>query len=297
MSAFALPFLAFRKGFFIRPSNRKHTITDGTPFRVPFLSFIACICLMFCCCCHGSYLPDEYLRSPTTHENQDADETGAGQPQPDETNNGQSSSDPDTDEGDGDQTEIGAPCQGFAIAVESINYGAGAGFGQNRFPDIILGPPMGIGTYSGSTDVLSLGAGGEIILDVGKCIIIDGIGPDFTVFENVFLISGDPDHPYAELATVSVSADGTEFVDFPCDSDSYPYTGCAGWNPVYSNPDNDISPFNPDESGGESYDLNDIGVENAQFIRIRATDSYCGSGSACGFDLDAIAVINGETDN
>src|SRR4051812_26057798 len=76
----------------------------------------------------------------------------------------------------------------FISCVESFEPGPGAGFGQDHFPDVIYGPPHGAGTYAGSTDVLSLGARGSIIVGFGGGEIVDGDGPDLLVFENAFRI-------------------------------------------------------------------------------------------------------------
>jgi len=191
----------------------------------------------------------------------------------------------------------GDRCQGFAQAVRSVTYGDGAGFGQLKFPDVVLGPPYGKGTTDeGSLHVLSLGMDGEIILDLGNCPAVDGPGDDFIVFENAFYIGHNPNAPFAELGTVAVSDDGVNFIEFDCHFEEKPYTGCAGWHQVYSHPDNGISPFDVDEAGGEAYDLEDLGLENTQYIRIRALTGGGGGGTA-GFDLDAVAVVNGEIEN
>ena len=188
------------------------------------------------------------------------------------------------------------PCQGFAQSLHSVDYGDGAGFGQSSLPEIVLGPPQGAGELAGSTHVLSLGGQGEIVLDLGTCAAVDGPGADFIVFENTFYIGGNPLAPYAELGVAGVSTDGVNFVEFDCNSAAYPYDGCAGWHPVLSHPDNDISPFDVDNAGGEAFDLSDIGVESARYIRIRDLNGS-GGGGAVGFDLDAIAVVNGEIEN
>jgi len=191
----------------------------------------------------------------------------------------------------------GDPCQGFAQAVNSVDYGAGAGFGQSLMDDIVLGPPRGNGSGSGGLHVLSLGDGGEIILDLGNCPVVDGAGIDLIVFENAFYIAGDENAPYAELAVVAVSEDGIAFTEFSCSGASYPYTGCAGWHPVYSHPDNGIDPFDPDAAGGDAFDLADIGVAKARYIRITDDGDDGAVGTTTGFDLDAVAVINGEIVN
>ncbi|MFA4973320.1 MAG: hypothetical protein WC683_11950 [bacterium] len=204
-----------------------------------------------------------------------------------------------------DDTPVPAPpsgadgddCQGFAQAVTSVTYGPGAGFGQSSMPNVVKGPPRGAGELSGSLHVLSLGKGGSIVIDLSNCPAINGAGSDFIVFENAFSIGGNPLAPYAELGTVSASADGVTFVDFACDSGSYPYTGCAGWHPVYSNPSNGIDPFDPAVAGGEAFDLGEIGLAKARYIKITDAGTTGSSGTTAGFDLDAVAVVNGEIDN
>lgn len=184
--------------------------------------------------------------------------------------------------------------QGFITEVVSIDLGERGGYRQADMPGVIYGHPRGGGAMSGSLDVFAIGLGGEIVVgfDVD---IADGPGPDFTVFENVFLAGGKEDAPVAEPGEVSVSMDGIDWVTFPCQPTAYPYTGCAGKTPVYSNLDkNDISPFDPSVSGGDSFDLADIGVSRARYVRIRdvGPDNSLGSQVAAGFDLDAIAVLN-----
>jgi hypothetical protein len=145
----------------------------------------------------------------------------------------------------------------------------------------------------GSTDVLSLGGGGEISFGFGSNAIVDGPGADFIVFENPFDKGGDPMAPYAEPGVVSVSEDGVTWVDFPCHKDAYPYTGCAGWHPVLSNPDNGLSPFDPAVAGGDPFDLADLGLARARFVRVRDV-SFVGGGTTEGFDLDAAAIVHAE---
>jgi hypothetical protein len=187
----------------------------------------------------------------------------------------------------------------FITAVVSFTPGRNAGFGQDRMPDIVYGPPVGTGDLFGSLDVVSLGDEGEIIVELGH-YIMDGPGPDFIVFENPFYIGGDPTNPFAEPGEVSVSEDGKTWTTFPCvgpfecDINGYPYGSCAGWHPIYSNPDNGISPFDPVAAGGDVFDLADIGVKRAKFIRIRDMNRVCSGAPSAGFDLDAISIINAE---
>lgn len=212
---------------------------------------------------------------------------------------------PETDDAAGDDTPTpdppsgadGDPCQSFAQAVHSVSYGGGAGFGQSLMDDVVLGPPRGNGSGSGGLHVLSLGDGGEIVIDLGNCPAVDGAGTDFIVFENAFYIGGNESAPYAELATVGVSDDGVTFTDFDCSNAAHPYTGCAGWHPVFSHPDNGIDPFDPDAAGGDAFDLSAVGVAKARFIRIVDDGDSGAVGTTTGFDLDAVAVVNGEITN
>src|SRR5262249_7712430 len=79
----------------------------------------------------------------------------------------------------------------FAASLRSISIGAGGGFGRDRLPGVVLGPPYGGGRTTGSTDTLSLGTGGSIELGFGNLVVYDGPGPDLIVFENPFRYGGD----------------------------------------------------------------------------------------------------------
>lgn len=185
------------------------------------------------------------------------------------------------------------------------------GFGAASLPGIVEGPPVGGGTDHGSLDVVSLGSGGSIEVTFAPNAIVDGPGPDFIVYENPFWIAGSSSDVYAEPGEVSVSDDGQTWTPFPCNptfdpgaSDGTgtapPYGACAGWGVVYSTPQNGISPFDPAKAGGNAYDLADIGVKHARFVRIvDRTDEACPEAGADkpntnGFDLDAIAIVNAE---
>jgi len=170
----------------------------------------------------------------------------------------------------------------FITSVASYEPGEGAGFGQESFPDIVFGPPLGGGEGRGSMDVLSLGKSGTIVLDF-DLTIIDGPGPDLVVFENPFF-------GWSELATISVSSDGINWVSWPCDpTDSINnYLGCAGYIPVLTHPDNCIDATDPTISGGDLYDLADIGLQEAVYVRIQDSGLF-----GDGFDLDSIGIIHG----
>jgi hypothetical protein len=179
--------------------------------------------------------------------------------------------------------------QGFATEVISHEFGEGQDHGQDEFPEAILGGPLGGGCCRGSLEVVSLGDGGHVVLGFGDRTIVDGPGVDFVVFENVFWAGGDPELPVAELGLVEVSADGQEWVAFPCEGGEGPtYGQCAGWRPVDANVIEGIDPFDAETAGGDQFDLADIEVDEARFVRI--TDI---AGDDVVFDLDAVAVLNG----
>lgn len=158
--------------------------------------------------------------------------------------------------------------------------------------------------------VISLGDGGMATIMFAQPIA-DGLGPDFAVFENSF------EDYFLELAFVEVSSDGVHFVRFPATS----LTSSA----------KQIGPFDriPDvrklnnlagkyRGGfGTPFDLFELkdsaGIDIQSITHIRVIDvigsidprfaSYDSDGNiindpwptpfpTCGFDLDAIAVIN-----
>jgi hypothetical protein len=177
----------------------------------------------------------------------------------------------------------------FADAVVSFEPGPGAGFGADLFPDVVLGPPTGAGN-AGSLDVLSLGNQGEIVLMFDDIGLVDGDGPDLLVFENPFT-------GWYETGVVAVSDDGETWHEWPCDAEDAAnrYPGCAGVGLVWTHPDNDIDPTDPETAGGDAFDLAELGIERARYVRIRDSGFNTYDGTAGGFDLDAVAVVHGES--
>ncbi|MFO0612701.1 MAG: hypothetical protein U0414_08950 [Polyangiaceae bacterium] len=183
------------------------------------------------------------------------------------------------------------PCSPFVGSVVDVQYGEGAGFGQEHMPGVVMGPPLGGGEQHGSLDVVSLGNGGRITVAFGDRTIEDGPGPDFIVFENAFYAGGDPASPFAEIAAVEVSEDGSSWTAFPCTATAAPWGACAGWHPTLANPeDNDLDPLDPAVAGGDAFDLADIGVTRVRFVRI--TDRVDLVGDTPSFDLDAVALVH-----
>jgi len=182
----------------------------------------------------------------------------------------------------------------YAREVVTYEEGASAGFGQDEYPDIVFGPPKGKGSGSGSLDVLSLGVGGSIVIGFGAGAIVDGDGPDFIVFENVFIGGGQL---FMELGEVSVSDDGVTWHTFPCDEagdgdDRFP--GCAGWTPTLRFDPQLVVPLDPALTGGDAFDLAELGVTSARYVRIQDLGTKPGSANTGGFDLDAIGIVHAQ---
>lgn len=193
-------------------------------------------------------------------------------------------------------------------AVESFVPGTGAGHGADHLPGNVLGLPDPIARSSIATvspgQVLSLGVGGEIILRFDRHPIVDLPGPDFTVFENAFyyVIAGK-EHIYAEPAEVAVSRDGVTFTAFPFDS--LTLKGCAGVTPT----NGDRNPGDPAVSGGDHFDLGQLGIDSVRFVRIRDVSAIIindrkhpfwdptltGAAPTAGFDLDAVVRVSGSS--
>ncbi len=181
----------------------------------------------------------------------------------------------------------------FADCVDAIVPGPDAVFGHDLLPDIVLGPPVPGAGASGSMDVAALGCGGTITLAFDPPGIVDGDGDDLVVFENAFATG---DETFAEPAQVLVSDDGTSWRAFGCSptgDGSWPPVGCAGVTPTAK--DGDV--LDPERSGGDAFDLADVGLRHARWVRLvdrteehYGDDMWCG-GLAGGFDLDAIVAV------
>ncbi|MFH1466306.1 MAG: cell surface protein [Pseudomonadota bacterium] len=176
----------------------------------------------------------------------------------------------------------------FADRVVSFEPGDCSGFGQDSLPDVVLGPPQGAGERAGSLDVVSLGDGGVIVLALDDLGLVDGEGPDLLVFENAFV-------GWPEPGFVAASADGERWAEWPCDPEDAEggFPGCAGVHPVYADGEDGADPTDPATAGGDAFDLADLGLEQAWFVRVRDSGHNLCAADTGGFDLDAIAVVNG----
>lgn len=177
----------------------------------------------------------------------------------------------------------------FADGIVDFSPGEGAGFGQEGLPDIVLGSPEGGGTTA-SLHVLSLGNQGSIVLELDDIGIIDGDGADLLVFENPFV-------GWYERGLVAASEDGETWAEWPCDPNDKDggYPGCAGVALVYANSANGLDATDPEVAGGDAFDLADVGLARARFVRVTDAGTSTYDGTSGGFDLDALAVVNGET--
>jgi hypothetical protein len=152
-------------------------------------------------------------------------------------------------------------------------------------------------------------------------IIEDGPGADFTVFENVFFVRGNPNNRFMEPAIVSVALFEEQWHRFPVDvvpmsgtlpdekNPSYYARGFAGRNATTGD-----DPTDPARSGGDAFDLSDLHVPDlswVRFIKIEAaghkaivddtgfdpvkhnaeTGALSGDQKS-GFDLDAVSAVN-----
>lgn len=180
----------------------------------------------------------------------------------------------------------------YATQVVSFSPGLNAGFGEDD-PKVVLGPPRDGSPDRGSLHVLSLGVGGEIVLSFGEDVIFDGPGPDFVVWENPFWIGGNQQAPYAELGEIAVSNDLETWHTFACDSTAtMPYdVGCAGWRPMVPFDVCGMQPLDPTKTGGDAFDLADLDVKQARYIRIRDLAKN-GLPPSAGFDLDAVGGVH-----
>lgn len=178
----------------------------------------------------------------------------------------------------------------FVTELVSWERGDAAGFGADRLPEIVLGPPSGGGEFAGSTDVLSLGIGGTITLGF-DVIAYDGAGPDLLVFENAFRVARQP-RTFAEPAAVALGFGGGAPASLACAAEAWPHAGCAGVQPVLAGlhaPE--LDPTDPTAAGGDAFELAGV-LPFAD--RVSLTDAGLGAPEAqsSGFDLDAIALVH-----
>jgi len=228
----------------------------------------------------------------------------------------------------------------FADHVATFQPLTPGGWGHSFIPSNVTGPPWISSslsvpqTYSPAnapTDVASLHTraassgqpvSGSIVLEFKDNIIENGPGPDFSVFENVFFVRGNPANRFMEPAIVSVALFEGEWHRFPIDvvpstggsipdesSPGYYASGFAGRNATTGD-----DPTDPTRSGGDAFDLSSLGIPDltwVRFIKIETTGhaarlddiggqpvkhtsatSALSGDNTSGFDLDAVSAVN-----
>jgi len=171
-------------------------------------------------------------------------------------------------------------------------------------------PDNAIGSANGS--IVSLGDGGTAILTFDNAIE-NGNGIDFAIFENSF------SDTFLELAFVEVSSDGVNYFRFPAHSETQTSTQVGGFGSVDATYINNLAgkyratfgtPFDLDDIVDTAL-LNKDNVTHVKFIDAIGTidptfatydsfgnivnEPYATPFSSCGFDLDAVGVINQKT--
>jgi len=134
---------------------------------------------------------------------------------------------------------------------------------------------------------------GEITVGFKDYIVVNKPGPDFIIFENVF-INPVNDKYFAEPAVVSVSSDGINFVSFYFDS--LTLAGCAGITSTFGNP------ADYEKCGGDKFDIAVLGIDTISHIRIKDISRMLLENEEhpyydaiiSGFDLDAVIGLNYE---
>jgi hypothetical protein len=222
----------------------------------------------------------------------------------------------------------------YADAVRQFNPLSAGGYGAGHVPLNVTGPPdaksnpinpphfipVASPTALASLHASTSGAG-SIVLEFTDNIVRNGPGVDFTIFENVLYIGGDPNNRFIEPAVVEVALWPGEWYHFP-----YAINQPADKAPNYSNPgyyalgfagvsgSTGEDPTDPSKSGGDSFDISALSgpvpLSWFRYIRISSTGhevitdlfnkpvghtnvtgALSGQGSS-GFDLDAVSAVH-----
>jgi len=177
-------------------------------------------------------------------------------------------------------------------------------------PALAANGARGAGCCAGSQDVYSLDNDGprtELILSWSGGKILEQDGDDLVVFENPFEI-GDG-NVFMDLVIVGVSANGTDFVDFPHEylgedpsvyqPDPELWQGFAGKTPTLLNEDDEdpIPPLDP-EAGGDRFDFvdlpdspitTDIFTHGATHVRLRPAAGFSATSGQTPYPADSIS--------
>jgi len=204
---------------------------------------------------------------------------------------------------------------GWAKGLGPGGYERGPGAEAYTNPDRAIGPASGI-----ATDVVVLGQGGSIVLDMGTPFG-DTPGADFAVWENGIAVGN---LVFLELGRVAVSSNGADFATFPVTArrdtavrpgeavDPGLYDGFAGVHPVGTGIAFDLSKLSQTEEVTQGW----VDLSKIQYVRITDVvggkygenemvvaaefddqdpphpiyDPFPTIGTA-GFDLDGVAVL------
>ena len=161
---------------------------------------------------------------------------------------------------------------------------------------------------------VSLGDSGVAVLTFAHPIY-NGTGPDFAVFENGFVNPSNDSQAFLELGFVEVSSDGVNYTRFPAVSLTSDNVQITNDSYIYANNLHNLAgsylamygtPFDLEELAG----IPGLDINNITHVRIvdvigdiSGHSTYDSTGKAvndpwptpfpsCGFDLDAVGVIN-----
>ncbi len=142
-----------------------------------------------------------------------------------------------------------------------------------QWPTVLVANTTGTedARFLGSPDDVYYGLGGQFVIYRFDCVIFDGQGPDFTVYE---VDSGAAEF---NIIDVLVSLNGTDF-------DSVKSSETTAVNI----PGDEVHGSN---SFARSYDLSGTGSGVARFVRIDGNGTGA-AGSSTGFDLDALGAVH-----
>lgn len=171
------------------------------------------------------------------------------------------------------------PVEALADEIVDAPGATGEGLGD---PHAAIDGVRGGGWLAGSTDVYSLDYAERpyLVLGFSGLRVTNGPGADLVVFENAFRTTWDDAAYFMDPMVVSVSLDGTRWVELPhhylaVDPHAYStaisdWEGFAGVTPVIVNDDtHPMSWFDPG-AGGDAFDLDELGTEgDAGEIRAR----------------------------
>jgi hypothetical protein len=180
----------------------------------------------------------------------------------------------------------------WASHVFANQFGLGQTVGQDSayFPKNVIGAVNSnvSATVPANTpnEIVSLGRNGWVALSFEGNIINED-GADFTVFENAFQFAGGI---FDEWLIVSVSQDGNAWFTFPYDS--LTGAGMAGRTPT--NGGGNVNYLDPTQSGGDSFDLADLGLAWAKYVKVTDATKFQ-TPDKLSAELDAIVAIHLQT--